>query len=98
MTNLHMLYPLFAIYFVAILYPILMLIRVELVYKAQMWAIDVASAYAREAIKRNKEWKPFHQISASYGSCESMEYQFNKWTKAQFYPDLEKKMQQMLDE
>jgi hypothetical protein len=74
--------------------------RSEYVLKCRMHALDRVDYYVHEAIHRNAFqvkpdlfWKVFH----SYGTYNGMVFNLRAWRYEAFFPDIEKRMQTILD-
>lgn len=68
---------------------IVLSIRNEIVFCCRMRSLKVLSVKGDEAIKRNEDWRKYHDLWECFGSYDSQMWDFRKWTYKQFYPNWE---------
>ena len=64
-------------------------VRIRLVYKYQIRALEKTRRKARAAINfLDADWEKYYTKLDSYGTYNKMMLDVRKWTYRQFYPDL----------
>ena len=76
--------------FLGFFFSAILLIRNQMVYKAQLKAIEITSRKAQAAINNwDFNWQRFYKEMESFGSYDRMLFDLTKWRYADFYPGWE---------